>query len=117
MGGRVVAGRHPLGKRVARLPGAVLEVAALGQRDPFGGQPDPEPLAQGAAEGLVLVRPVAQPVVDVQRRDLGAEPEGDVEQGDRVAAAREQHEERLSLPDEAGLARRLERTLHRYSFE
>ena len=58
---------------------------------------------------LVAVGGVAQPVVDVQRRDLGAEPQRDVEQAHRVGAAGEHHQQRLAAPDEAAVARGVER--------
>ena len=57
-------------------------------------QLDAEPLAQRRAVGLVRAGLLAQPVVAVQRGDVrgAGDPDGDVEQADRVAAAREQHE-------------------------
>ncbi len=51
-----------------------------------------EPLAQRGAVFGVARRGLAQPVVDVQRRHLPAQPDGEVEQADRVAAAGQQHE-------------------------
>jgi hypothetical protein len=53
---------------------------------------DAQPLAELGAVALVGVGRVAQPVVAVQRRDLPGtrDPHREVEQADRVAAAREQ---------------------------
>ena len=71
---------------------------------------DAEPGAERAAVLLVAGRAVAQPVVDVQRADrLGArEPDGDVEQADRVAPAGQQHDDRRAGGQQAGRADALE---------
>ena len=115
MSRRVVGLGVPLGEPVAGVARPFLKGAALLKPDTFHYKPHAEALAQLAAEGLVLVGPLAEAVVHVQSREPRAQPESHLEQAHRVPATREQHEQRLPLPDEAGLARRLERDLHSYS--
>ncbi len=73
-----------------------------------------EPLAELRAVGLVRAGLLAQPVVAVQRGDLrgAGDPHGDVEQADRVAAAREQHEHPLPRREQPGRGDALEQVGH-----
>jgi hypothetical protein len=77
-----------------------------GQRMRYPLEADAEPVAQRAAVLLVAGRAVAQPVVDVQRAyPRGTrQPDGDVEQADRVASARQQHDDRRAGGQQAGRA-------------
>jgi hypothetical protein len=93
--GEVAAARDPRRLGVALLPRPRLQVAgAIGAARAAHVQLHAEPLAQRRAVGRVRCGGLAQAVVDVQRGDiLGArDPDGEVEQADRVASAREQHE-------------------------
>ena len=116
MPGRVERFRVLLGERIADLPGPVLEVAAVVQGGAFGVQRHAEPLAERADEGLVLVRSLAQPVVHVQGRDSRVEAQRHVEQADRVAPAREHHQQRLPGHYQPALARCLQRALAQVAF-
>ena len=81
------------------------------------GERHAEPLAQLAAEALVAVGVVAQPVVDVQgaHRVGPGDPHGEVEQADGVAPAGEQHHHRPPCAQEpVGADAGLE--VHQWSF-
>ena len=71
---------------------------------------DAEPLAQVRAMTLVGAGRFTQAVVAVQRGDVRAtgDPDGEVEQADRVAAAREEHEHRPRRPQQPGRRHSLE---------
>ena len=111
MGGGVVAARHPLGDRVARVAGLRLHVSLLGQPGALHRQLDAQPLAQVAAVRLVLLRGGAQAVVHVQRGNLGAQAHGHVEQAHRVGAAGEHDQQRLPLGHQPAVAGGLQRRL------
>ena len=77
-------------------------------------QLDAEPFAQGRAVRRVGAGLLAQAVVEVQRGDVRGpgDPDGDVEQADGVAAAREQHEHRAPGLEQPGGAYALEQVSH-----
>ena len=101
VGGRVAGGdvgvaleREPRRLGVALVARPRLQVA-LRARRAVDGERHAEPLAERAAERLVPVGGVAQPVVDVQRPDRGRarDAHGEVEQADGVRPARDQHDD------------------------
>src|SRR5271154_1070554 len=91
--------REALGLAVAQLPRPPLPVApALLDWAGGGGSlhadhldGDAELLAEGGTVALLLLGAAAQPIVDMQSGDVvgAAEGNGDVEQADRISAARE----------------------------
>jgi hypothetical protein len=91
VGGCEVPGGGGRGERVARIPRLCLEVAGPRQLHALDRERDAEPVAQAPAQLLVAAGRGAQAVVHVQRRDLGPDPHGHVEQAHRVAPAGEQH--------------------------
>ena len=103
--GGIVALGMALGEPIPGIAGTFLEIAAaLTQLHALDDQPGAEPLAQRAHERLVLVGSGTQPVVDVKRQYTRPQAQGHVEQAHRVAAAREQHQQRLAGAHQAALA-------------
>jgi hypothetical protein len=109
--GGVVALRQLPGQRVAGRPSAILQVAVAAELDGLDRELDLALAAEPLNERLVERGILAQPVIDMERRQRRAETVGDVQERHRVAAARHHHEQRRARPDQPALARGLESAL------
>ena len=96
VGGRVTGGddrAEPRRLPVAHLPRPCLDVAARWP-GPANLECGAQPFGERRAVRLVHVRLLTEAIVDVQGRHRAGEADGQIEQADRVASARQQHDDR-----------------------